>query len=162
MPIRFLLALAALLLAGCASSDLSKDVDIAKEVEICLPPGTPAPVRTVRAVWFPSEGGSGGVEGSTVHVTGVLALAGNTLWFMSWNDQEHHFDMLHSIPVLKARRVSVSREGTGTLLVVEAWNESFDAFQLMGLGQVVSDPTLTRELADTIQKLRASAPAEDP
>jgi len=162
--IRSLLAVtaAAALAAGCASSDLSKDTDTTSEVGICLPPGTPEPTDILRAVWFPNANGYGATDASPVHVTGVLVLAGSKLWFMAWNDQEHHYDMLHDISYLKAEKVAVDRFGTGAMLVIQSGNDSYDAFQLMGKGQVVTDPALTLKLGAKLQDLRAKAPVTDP
>jgi hypothetical protein len=164
-PLRRLLALggiaAALLGSGCESSDLSKKADITSEVLICLPPDTPAPSAVVRAVWFPNAKGIGSTDASPVHVTGVLALAGDKLWFMAWNDPEHHFDMLHVIAYLQAERVAISRLGTSAMLVIQSGNDSYDSFELMNGGQFGSDPVVTQDLFEKIQALRARNPQPD-
>jgi hypothetical protein len=154
--------IAALLLGGCASSDLSGDAGINEEVAICLPPGTPAPVQVDRAMWFPNAGGVGSTDASIVHVSGVLALAGSKLWFMAWNDQEHHFDMLHTIDLIQAEKVSIDRLGTSTMLVVRSGNDLLDSFQLMGKGELSSDAKATEGLLARIEALRARNPQENP
>ena len=154
--------LAALLGAGCASADLSGDADVRREVAICLPPDTPMPAQVVRAVWFPNWSGLGSTDSSPVHMTGVLALAGDRLWFMSWNDGEHHFDMQHSIDCLQAQKVAVDSVGPSSMLVIQSGNDLYDSFQLMNRGQFASDPASTREFCARIEALRARKPRTDP
>ena len=129
---------------------------------ICLPPDTPAPSAVVRAVWFPNARGIGSTDASLVHSTGVLALAGDKLWFMAWNDQEHHFDMLHVISFLEAEQVGISRLGSSAMLVIQSGNDTFDSFELMNRGQFGSDPAVTQDLYDKIQALRKKNPQPEP
>lgn len=152
----------ALILWGCASSDLSGDAGISEEVAICLPPGTGELAQVSRAMWFPNAGGVGSTDSSIVHASGVLALAGTTLWFMAWNDNEHHFDMLHSVDLIQAEKVSVDRMGTASVLVVRSGNDLLDTFQLMGKGALASDPKATEALLEKIDALRARKPQENP
>ncbi len=153
---------AGLLGPGCVSADLTKDDKITGEVAECLPPGTPAPATVVSAIWFRNANGYGSVDETGMgHVSGVLALAGNTLWFMSWNDPEHHFDMQRVIPILPALRVEVARAGAGAMLVVESGNRAFDSFELMSGGQIGSDREATRSLYEKIQLLRDRNPQPD-
>ena len=152
---------ACLLAGGCESSDLSKKSDVTSEVVICLPPDTPAPSVTVRAVWFPNSMGTGSADSYPVHVTGVLVLAGDKLWFMSWNEPEKHYDMLHVIPYLLAEKVAISRMGLSPVLVIQSGNDAYDSFELMNGGQFGSDPASTQDLYDRIQKLRAAAPPSE-
>jgi hypothetical protein len=155
-------AIAALLGTGCASSDLSNDAKITGDVVECLPPDTPAPSTVARAIWFPDARGFGSTDASPLgHVTGVLALAGDKLWFMSWNDEEHHFDMHHVIAFLPAARISVDRLGTSAMLVIQSGNLSFDSFVLMRGGQFSSDPESTQALYEKLQALRAKNPQLD-
>jgi hypothetical protein len=162
---RILLRLAPWLLAaalgGCASSDLSRDAAVADEVAICLPPGTPAPAQVARAIWFPNAGGVATTDASLVHVSGVLVLAGDKLWFMSWNDHERHFDMLHVVDCARAESVSVDRLGVSSMLVVRAGNDLLDSFQLMDRGELASDAKATGELLERIQAIRAKSPQEE-
>jgi hypothetical protein len=147
--------------AGCASSDLSKDSTITGEVTECLPPNTPAPSAVARAIWFPNASGFASTDDSIVHVTGVLVLAGGKLWFMAWNDPEHHFDMLHVIDVVMAENVSVGRLGTSAMLVVQSGNDSYDSFELMNAGSFGSDPKVTQELYEKLRTLRLKNPQPD-
>lgn len=153
-----LTTIAAILTAGCAS-DLSNDADVRKEVVIAMPTDAPAPTQVVRAVWFPNANGFRSTDQSLVHVTGVLALAGDKLWFMAWNDHEHLYDMLHVMDFIQADKVGVDHFGTAAMLVIQSGNDSFDSFQLMGKGQFASDPKETEQLFQTIQALRAKNPA---
>jgi len=156
-------AVAALLGAGCASSDLSRNAEITGEVAECLPVGTPAPSAVARAIWFPNASGFGSASDSPMgHVTGVLALAGDRLWFMTWNAAEHHFDMRHVIAFLTAARIGVDRLGPSAMLVVQSGNLSFDGFELMNAGALGSDPKLTLDLCERLRVLRAKAPQPDP
>lgn len=156
-------AAAALLCAGCVSSDLSNNAEITGEVVECLPVGTAAPSAVVRAIWFPDANGFGSTNESPLgHATGVLALAGDRLWFMSWNDPEHHFDMRHVIAFLPAAKVSVERLGTSAMLVIQSANLSFDSFELMNGGEFGSDPKVTEELCARLQALRSRNPQSDP
>jgi hypothetical protein len=156
-------AVAVLLACGCASSDLSGDSGIAAGVAECLPVDTPAPSAVVRAIWFPDADGFGSADASPLgHSTGVLALAGDRLWFMTWNDPEHHFDMRHVVAFLPAVSVRVSRLGTSAMLVIQSGNLSFDSFELMNGGQFGSDPRATQELCDRLNALRARNPQADP
>ncbi|HEY5078859.1 MAG TPA: hypothetical protein VII43_03385 [Opitutaceae bacterium] len=152
---------AAFLAGGCESSDLSGKTDITREVLICLPPDTPAPSVIVRAVWFPNAMGAGSADSFPMHVTGVLVLAGDRLWFMSWNEPEKHYDMLHVIAFQLAQRVAVSRMGPSSVLVLQSGNDTYDSFELMNGGQFGSDPATTQDLCDRIQRLRANAPQSD-
>ena len=154
--------LSALLAAGCASSDLTGDADVRREVVICLPPDTPAPVQVVRAVWFPNWSGLGSTDSSPVHMTGVLALAGYRIWFMSWNDSEHHYDMQHSVDCLQAQKVAVDSVGPSSMLVIQSGNDLYDSFELMNRGQFASDAASTREFCARIEALRARGPRADP
>jgi hypothetical protein len=157
-----LAAVAALLGAGCVSADLSGNAKVAGEVAECLPPGTPAPLATARAIWFPNASGFGSADNTGMgHVSGVIALAGDSLWFMSWNDQEHQYQMEHVIAVLMAMKVEVDHAGTASMLVVESGNRSFDSFELMTGGQISSDSKATQDLCDRIQALRAKHPQPD-
>jgi hypothetical protein len=156
------LASAGLFGAGCVSADLSGDAKIASEVAECLPPGTPAPSMVASAIWFRNANGYGSVDETGMgHVSGVLALAGNKLWFMSWNDPEHHFDMQRVIAVLPALRVEVARAGAGAMLVIESGNRAFDSFELMSGGQIGSDPAATQSLYGKLQLLRERNPQPD-
>ena len=96
------------------------------------------------------------------HVSGVLALAGDKLWFMSWNDPEHHFDMQHVVSVLPAIKVEVGRAGDAAMLVIESSNRSFDSYELMNGGQLGSDPAATQGLYEKIRVLRTRNPQADP
>jgi hypothetical protein len=154
--------LAALLGAGCVSADLTSDAKVTGEVIECLPPGTPAPSMVLSAIWFQNASGfeSAGDTGMG-HVSGVLALAGDRLWFMSWNEPEHHFDMQHVVAFLPAMRVEVARAGTAAMLVIQSSNRSFDSFELMSGGQMGSDPTATEALCEKLRVLRAKNPQPD-
>ena len=154
---------AALFLVGCASSDLSQNHSTADEVAICLPPGTAAPTQILRAMWFPGANGFGSVDtGSIGHESGVLVLADNKLWFMSWDETEKHYDMDHMIDVTTIADVKVSRLGASLMLVVQSRSLAFDAFTLMGTGQIQSDPALTSDLLAKLKAIRASNPDKDP
>jgi hypothetical protein len=156
-------ALAALLGAGCVSADMSKDAKVTGEVVECLPPGTPAPTEVARAIWFPNASGFGSADETGMgHVAGVLALAGNRLWFMSWNDQEHQFEMQHVVELIPAMRVEVAYAGTAAMLVVQSRNRSFDSYELMYGQEIGSDVKATRDLCDQIQALRLKHPDADP
>ena len=155
-------AVAALLTAGCASSDLSNDAEINREVVECLPTDAPAPSMIARAIWFPNARGFGSTDASPLgHVSGVLVLADDKLWFMSWNDAERHFDVLRVIAFLRATTVAVARSGPAAMLVIQSGNLSFDSFELMKGGQFSSDPAVTQALCDKLQALRAKAPPVD-
>jgi hypothetical protein len=154
--------LAAVIGGGCASSDLSGDAGIRHEVAICLPPGTPGPALIARAMWFPNAGGVASTDASLVHVSGVLALAGDKLFFMAWNDHEHHFDMLHVVDCIGAESVSVDRVGVSSMLVVRSGNDLLDSFELMDRGELASDAKATGELLGRIQALRARSPQGEP
>jgi hypothetical protein len=153
---------AGLFAPGCVSADLSNDAKITSEVVECLPPGTPSPSAVVSAIWFRNANGYGSVDETGMgHVSGVLALAGNKLWFMSWNDPEHHFDMQRVIAFLPALRVEVARAGAGAMLVIESGNRAFDSFELMSGGRIGSDPAATRGLYEKLQLLRDKNPQHD-
>jgi hypothetical protein len=155
-------AVAALLLAGCASSDLSKNADTPSRVAESLPTDAPAPTAIVRAIWYPKARGFGSTDESQLgHVMGVLVLAGDKLYFMWWNAPEHHFDVYHVIDYLTAASVSVDRLGPSSMLVIESRNLSFDAFELMKGGELLSDPQATQDLCDKLQALRAKHPQQD-
>jgi hypothetical protein len=144
------------------SADLSSDAKVAGEVAECLPPGTPAPSAVARAIWFPNASGFGSADNTGMgHVSGVVALAGDRLWFMSWNDQQHQFQMEHDVAVLMAMKVEVDHAGTASMLVVESGNRSFDSFELMTGGQLSSDSKATQDLCDRILALRAKHPEPD-
>jgi hypothetical protein len=150
----------AALLAGCVSADLSKDAKLTGDVIECLPPSTPDPVAIARAVWFPNARGFGSADESG-HTTGVLALAGDSLWFMAWNEPEHHFDMRHVVALIPAMKVEILHLGMSALLVVQSGNHSFDSFELMNGGQLGSDPTQTRDLYEKVRALREKNPQPD-
>ncbi len=151
------------LLVACASSDLSKNQDTASEVAISLPPGTSAPTQIMRAMWFPGANGFGSVDtGALGHESGVLALADNKLWFLSWNGEEKHYDMDHMIDVTTVADLKLSRLGASLMLVVQSRNLGYDAFTLMGTGQIQSDPTLTSDLLTQLQAIRAKDPDKLP
>jgi hypothetical protein len=154
---------AALLCAGCATSDLSKNSKITDSVVECLPPDTPAPIVVARAVWYPKARGFGTTDASPLgHATGVLVLAGDKLWFMAWDNSELHYDMLHSVPILRAAKIRVDHLGPSAMLVVEAADLSYDAFELMEAGAFSSDPKATEALYQKLQGLRAQDAAKHP
>lgn len=156
-------ALAALLACGCLTADLSGDARVAAEVAECLPPGTKAPVAVERAVWFPHASGFGSADNSGMgHMTGVVALAGNSLWFMTWDETLHQFDMRRVVEVLPATGVEVVRAGTASMLVIQSRNRSYDGFELMNGGEIGSDSGATQGLCDKIAALRARYPESDP
>jgi hypothetical protein len=156
-------AVAALFWAGCASSDLSKSADTTGRVIESLPTDTPAPSVIVRAIWYPNARGFGSTDASQLgHVTGVLALAGDKLYFLWWNAPEHHYDVYHVVDYLTAANISVARLGPSAMLVIESRNLSSDSFELMKGGQVLSDPQATQDLCDKLQALRAKHPQQDP
>jgi hypothetical protein len=148
--------LAAFLAGGCASSDLSGDRDITREVIECLPTDTTAPSLVARAIWYPGASGFGSADESALgHVSGVIALADDKLWFMEWNAPEGHFDILHVITVAQAGAVKVARLGNSAMLVVESGNQSFDSFELMNAGQFGTDPKATQALCARLEAIRA-------
>lgn len=152
-------ALVTLVGAGCATSDVSSDQKTMDEVMECLPPRTPTPTLVSRAIWFPHARGVGAVESwNTGYGSGVLAWSDGQLWFMMWNDAEKHYDMESVIPVRTAQRVYLDGLFGGLVLVVESQNLSFDAFKLMGRGNIRSDPARTREWLAAIQAWRAQHP----
>jgi hypothetical protein len=156
-------AAVALLSSSCVSSDVSSDAKIAGEVAEALPVGTPAPTMVTRAIWFPKATGFSSLEASPFRpLTGVLALAGDKLWFMIWDDSLHAFDMQQTIAVLPARQVSVVHSATAAMLVIESNNMSFDAFELMSGGQFGSDSTTTDGLYAKLKNLRNMNPQTDP
>ena len=163
MPKAFLaacFALAALLAAGCASSDLSTNPKTTDRVVECLPPGTPAPVVIARAIWYPKANGFGNTDASPLgHATGVLALAGDRIWFMAWNNSEDHFDMVHSVPFLRAAGIRVDHFGPSVMLVVQSGDFSFDSFELIKAGAFSSDTAATEDLDRKLEALRAKSPA---
>jgi hypothetical protein len=151
--------IAALLGGGCASSDLSNDATITQGVVECLPTDAPAPSMIARSIWFPNASGFGSTDASPLgHITGVLALSGDKLYFMSWNSSEHHFDSLRIIAVLTAKGFNVVRLGTSAMLVAQSGNDSFDAFELMNGGSIGSDPKVTQEFAEKLKALQAQNP----
>ena len=157
------MAIVALAGSGCVSSDLSKNAETAASVQECLPPGTPAPLHLVRAFWFPKARGFGSTDASELgHAAGVLALAGDKLWFMAWDGEEHHYDMLHDIDVATTQDLSVVHLGSSTMLVVESHNQSFDSFELMNGGQFGTDPVGTEALFKDLQAIRAKHPPSEP
>jgi len=152
-------AAAALLGAGCASSDLSQKPETTSEVVEALPTDSPAPTEIVRAVWFPNSSGFGSTDASPLgHSSGVLALAGDSLFFLAWNGPEHHYDVLHVIAIPKMTTVTVAHAGPLAMLVIQSSNLSFDSFELMKGGQFISDPPATQELCDKLQALLAKVP----
>ena len=151
-------AAAALLASGCVSSDLSKDSQTLDEVVECLPTDTPAPTAVVRAIWYIHASGFGS---SDAHENGVLALAGDRLWFMVWNESGHHFDMEHVVDVRQTVSLRVDRFGTSAMLVVQSGNLAFDSYELMNGGEIGSDPKATQALYDTLQAIRAKVPHSD-
>jgi hypothetical protein len=153
---------AAFLLAGCASSDLSKNADITSEVVECLPTDAPAPSVVARALWFANASGFGSTDQSPMHAIGVLALAGDKLCFMAWNDSEHHFDMLQVVDVLQAAKIGVDRVGDSAMLVVQSRNLSFDSFELTNQGQFAADPQATQALYEKLRALRVKNPDAAP
>lgn len=157
-----LCACAALFGAGCASANLSDDAKIAGEVQVGLPVGTPAPAMVARAIWFPGANGHNSVDASPLgHMSGVLALAGDKLWFLAWNDALQAYDARQSISLPRAAGVSVVRYGSSAMLVVESWNLSFDAFELMDKSRLASDPQTTRAFYEKIREIRAKTPPPD-
>ena len=155
-------ALAILGGAGCKSSDLSADINIPREVAEALPTDAPAPTDIARAIWYPHASGFGTTDDSSVgHASGVLSMAGDKLWFMSWNDVEHHFDVLRTIPFLDAKRLSVAHFGGATMLVIESDNLSFDSFELMTGSRISSDQIGTEALFEKLQALRWKRPPAD-
>jgi len=164
-PLRVLAAVAAaavILGAGCLSADLSKDAKVNAGVLECLPPGTKAPTSVARAVWFPNASGFESADNTgRGYMTGVVALAGNRLWFMTWDETLKQYEMRHVVEVLPAIRVEVVRGGTASMLVVQSRNRSFDGYELMNGGQMGSDSEATRSLCDSIQALRLKSPEPD-
>jgi hypothetical protein len=152
-------AMVALLGAGCTSADLSNDAKETKEVIECLPTNAPAPSLIERAIWFPKASGFGSTDASMLgHLTGILALAGDTLYFMVWNDPERHFDMRQVIAVTRIANIRVARFGTSAMLVVQLGNDSFDSFELMNGGGFGSDPKATQEIFEKLEALLAKNP----
>jgi hypothetical protein len=148
-------AVASFIWAGCVSADLSKNADIGAEVIESLPTDAPHPSMVARAIWFPNSSGFGSTDSSPLgHVSGVLALSGNSLYFMTWNAAEHHFDVAHVVALLPARAIKVERMGPSAMLVVESRNLSFDGYELSGGAQIGSDAKSTQELYEKIEALR--------
>ena len=156
-------AVAALLWAGCASSDLSKNAETTGRVIEGLPTDAPAPSEIARAIWYPNARGFGSTDASQLgHVMGVLALSGDNLYFMWWNAPEHHYDVYHVVDFMTAANISVAHLGPSAMLVIESRNMSFDSFELMKGGQVLPDPQATEDLCDKLQAQRAKRPQQDP
>ena len=153
---------AAALGAGCASSNLTDNATVTSQVAEGLPVGTPAPSMIARAIWFPKASGAATANDSPLeHATGVLALAGDKLWFLEWNEMLRAYDVRQSIAFLQANRISVAHFGSSAMLVIESGNLSFDAFELMRGGSLVSDPETTEAFCAKLQDLRAKNPPPD-
>jgi hypothetical protein len=147
--------------SGCVSADLTKGADVRREVAECLPEGTQAPSLVLRAIWFPSTNGFRSPDAAPFgRVSGVLALAGDMLWFMNWNETEHHYDMTHSVSFMPPATLRIDRFGTASMLVIQSGNMAYDSFELMNGGDLGSDPKATQELYDNLQARRARAPGE--
>ena len=156
-------ALAAILLSGCASSDVSKNAEITGEVQEALPTDVPAPSLVARAMWYPNSSGFRSTDASTLgRASGVLALAGNQLWFLAWDNDEHHYDVLRTVDFLSAAGVRIDRLGPSALLVIESKNLGFDAFELMHGGAYTSDRAGTEALYAKLTALRAANPQPAP
>lgn len=156
-------AMALLPLPGCVSADLSRNDEVNREVAECLPTDVPAATVVESAVWFPNSSGFASAGSSAMgHVSGVLALAGDRLWFMTRNEPEHHFDMAHVVPVVTAAGVRVDRLGTAALLVIQSRNLSYDSYELMSGGGLGSDPKETEALYEKLLALRLKNPQADP
>ena len=152
-----------MLAAGCVSSDVSSDAQVAGEVAEALPVGTPAPVMIAKAIWFPKSSGAASIDHSPFRpLTGVLALSGDKLFFMIWDDSLHSFDVQQTIAVLPAVKISVIHSATTSTLVIASPNLSFDAFELMSGGQFGSDSATTDALYAKLKDLRAKHPPPDP
>lgn len=158
---RLALAGAALAAAGCASSDLSRNAEITQQVAEGLPVGTPAPSLVARAVWFPKSHGSSPDASPIGGGSGVLALAGDKLWFLSWNDSLKAYDVSQSIDVPSAVKFEVERVGMAVMLVVESKNYSFDSFELMKAGEVVPDAAGAQALCQRLRAIKAANPPPD-
>jgi hypothetical protein len=155
-------AASALLASGCVSSNLTHNSTVTSEVAEALPVGTPAPTLVVRAIWFPGATGADSADASVLgHSVGVLALAGNKLWFLAWNDYLQAYDVLHTVSFLSANRIRIAHFGLKDLLVIQSWNLSSDSFELMKGGSLVSDPETTRQLDQKLEALRAAHPQTD-
>ena len=149
-------------LSGCLHADITKNSQKAGEVADCLPPGTPAPTHIVRAIWFPGANGMESPDSNgTFHMSGVIALAGTKLYFMSYDDAERHYDMQHVIDVLSAHDVRVNKQGGDLLLVIQSRNLGFDAFTLMGAANMGSDSDMTQQLATELQAIKDKNPDKD-
>ena len=149
-------------LSGCLHADITKNASKAGEVADCLPPGTPAPSHIVRAIWFPGANGLESPDNNgTGHLSGVVALAGTKLYFMTYDDAEKHYDMQRVIDVLTAHDVRVNKQGGDLLLVVQSRNQGFDAFTLMGAANMGSDSTMTQQLATELEAIKDKNPDKD-
>jgi hypothetical protein len=162
VTLRLCLGLVLLASAGCISADLSKDAKANSQVTECLPPGTPAPVMIASAIWFPHASGFASADETGMgHLQGILALAGDKLWFMTWNDTIHAYDMQHVVDFVPALKVDVEHALTATMLVIQSGNRSFDGFELMNGGRLGSDPAATQDLYGKIRDIRAKHPPAD-
>jgi hypothetical protein len=154
--------IAVLMGPGCVSADLSKDAKANSQVAECLPPGTPAPTMIASAIWFPNASGFGSSDETGMgHLQGVLALAGDKLWFMTWNDTVHQYDMQHVVDFVPAMKVDIEHALTATMLVIQSGNRSFDGFELMNGGRLGSDAAATQDLYGKIEAIRARHPQTD-
>ena len=158
----FAAATTALLVAGCASSDLSQDAKLQGQIAEGLPVGTPSPEMMVRAIWYPKAEGAGSTELSPVRpIVGVLALAGDHLYFLEWNDTLLAYDTRIDIDVGSTIKVAAVQSGLSPMLVVESKNLSFDSFELMKAGQFAPDWDTTSELCKKLQDIRSRTPPVD-
>jgi len=156
IALRPLCGLLAMLMAACGTSELSNDAEVTGRVAEALPVDTPPPGFVAQAMWFPHSQGFGSTDASPLgHVSGVLSLAGDKLWFMAWNSPEHHYDVLQSLGLRRVINVRVAHFGPSTMLVVESWDRSFDSFELMRKGRFGSDSEATQAVYDKIQAWRA-------
>lgn len=168
-PFRFpsLLSLVALglaaLLSGCLHADISRNKEQASDVADCLPPGTPAPSHIIRAIWFPAANGlSAANDNGMGHLSGVVALSGTKLYFMTYDDTEKHYDMQHVIDIWTAHDIRVNSMAGSLLLVIQSRSRAFDAFQMMGAANMGTDTDMTQELCTDLQAIRAKNPDKDP
>jgi len=150
------------LLSGCLHADISKSKSATDQVQDCLPPGTPTPSHIVRAIWFPGANGMASADDNGMgHLSGVIALCGPKLYFMTYDDAEKHYDMQHVIDVSTAHDVRVNRVAGSLLLVVQSRNLAFDGFTLMGAANLGTDSDMTQQLCTELQAIRAKNPDKD-
>jgi len=152
--LRLFLALAAVILAGCAGLGPTTTPNWREHVATAVPGADGAVDFQSAAEWFPDKQGyaqNAGdfLAGPNIHA-GVFALTQTSIVFMEWASGPERYNIAYRMPYADIVGARVESHGRGRRLVVTAKDYRTQTFELSGPNGVMVDQRATEQASELL------------